>query len=59
METKKEIDMNMVTGLMDETYSLLYVDYRTDLRSNPDCITKCLEAKVCTRFLFIFLASLQ
>jgi hypothetical protein len=48
METKKEIDMNMVTGLMDETYSLLYVDYRTDLRSNLDCIAKCLEAKNCS-----------
>jgi hypothetical protein len=45
MEQKKEIDMNMVTGLMDETYSLIYVDYRENLEGSLDTIAECLEAK--------------
>jgi hypothetical protein len=45
MEQKKEIDMNMVTGLMDETYSLIYVDYRENLEGSLDTVAKCLEAK--------------
>jgi hypothetical protein len=46
METKKAIDMNMVTGLMDETYSSLpdllrntgKIPVRIELLSNYDCI---------------------
>jgi hypothetical protein len=45
MGTKKEIDMNMVTGLMDEKYSLIYVDYRDSLDNSLDTIAKCLKAK--------------
>lgn len=45
METKKEIDLNMVTGLMDENYSLTYVDYRESLENKLDTIEKCLAEK--------------
>lgn len=45
MDTKKEIDMNMVTGLMDKNYSLTYVDYRESLNDCLDTIERCLEAK--------------
>lgn len=45
METKKEIDLNMVIGLMDENYSLTYVDYRESLENNLDTIEKCLAEK--------------
>lgn len=37
--------MSMVVGLMDENYSLAYVDYRESLDNSPDTIEKCLEAK--------------
>jgi hypothetical protein len=45
MEERKEIDMNMVTALMDETYTLAYVDCRESLDNNLDTIKKCLEEK--------------
>lgn len=47
MEAKKEIDLGMVTGLMDKSYSLIYVDYNENLNDSPDVIQKCLEAKNC------------
>lgn len=37
----------MVIGLMDENYSLTYVDYRESLYNSLDIIEKCLEAKNC------------
>lgn len=45
MDTKTEISMDMVTGLMDVNYSLTYVDYRESLDDSLDTIEKCLEAK--------------
>ncbi|GHV18449.1 hypothetical protein FACS1894169_15130 [Bacteroidia bacterium] len=45
MDTQKEIDMNMVTGLMDESYSLAYVGYDENLEKKTGTIAKCLEAK--------------
>lgn len=45
MNTKKEIDMNMVTGLMNEKYSLIYVDYRDSFDNSLDTIAKCIEVK--------------
>ena len=45
METKKEIDMKMVIGLMDDNYSLIYVDYRENLDNSLDTISKCIETK--------------
>lgn len=39
--------MSMVVGLMDEDYSLSYVDYKESLDNNLDTIEKCLEAKSC------------
>lgn len=37
--------MSMVDGLMDDNYSLSYVDYRESLDNSLDTIEKCLEAK--------------
>lgn len=37
--------MDMITGLMDETYSLTYVDYDENLDKKADTIVKCLKAK--------------
>lgn len=37
--------MSMVDGLMDDNYSLTYVDYRESLDNSLDTIEKCLEAK--------------
>jgi hypothetical protein len=45
MEERKEIDMDMVTALMDEKYELAYVDCRESLDNNLDTIEKCLEEK--------------
>lgn len=45
MEAKKEIDMDMVTGLMDKNYSLVCVDYNENLDNSLETIKKCLEAK--------------
>ncbi|MBF0650784.1 hypothetical protein IR083_18335 [Dysgonomonas sp. GY75] len=45
MEPGKEIGMAMVTGLMEESYSLTCVDYRDSLENSLDTIEKCLEAK--------------
>ena len=41
----KEIDMKMVIGLMDDTYSLIYVDYSESLENSLDTIEKCIVAK--------------
>ena len=45
MDTKKEIDMKMVIGLMDDNYSLINVDYRENLDNNLGTIAKCIETK--------------
>lgn len=37
--------MSMVDGLMDDNYTLSYVDYRESLDNSLDTIEKCLEAK--------------
>ncbi|EOA56477.1 hypothetical protein HMPREF1214_03298 [Bacteroides sp. HPS0048] len=37
--------MSIVDGLMDDNYSLSYVDYRESLDNSLDTIEKCLEAK--------------
>ncbi len=47
MEARKEIDMTMVTGLMEKSYSLTYVDYRESLEHRLDTIENCLKAKNC------------
>lgn len=39
--------MSMVDGLMDDNYTLSYVDYKESLDNNLDTIEKCLEAKSC------------
>lgn len=45
MDTKQEITMNMVTDMMDETYSLIYIDYRESLDNRLDTIEKCIREK--------------
>jgi hypothetical protein len=45
MDTKQEITMKMVTDMMDETYSLIYIDYRDSLDNRLDTIEKCIRNK--------------
>lgn len=51
MDTKQEITMKMVTGMMDETYSLIYIDYRDSLDNHLDTIEICIREK-CANTLY-------
>ena len=43
MEEKKTLTMDFVKGLMEPSYTLVWVDYRDNLDDNLDIIQKCLD----------------
>ena len=47
MEEKETLTMDFVKGLMEPSYTLVWVDYRDNLDDNLDIIQKCLDKGNC------------
>lgn len=45
-ETKKILTMEFIESIMDENYTLVWVDYRESFNENRDLLQQCLENKV-------------
>lgn len=43
MEKQEKLTMEFVKSLMDESYTLVWVDYRDNLDNSLDTIRKCLK----------------
>ena len=46
-ETKKTLTMEFIESIMDEKYTLVWVDYRESFDENRDLLQKCLEKQGC------------
>ena len=46
-EEKKTLTMEYVTSLMDNNYTLVWVDYRENFDNNHDLIQQCIEKQSC------------
>lgn len=46
-EAKKTLTMEFVESIMDEKYTLVWVDYRESFDENRDLLQKCLEKQGC------------
>ena len=46
-EEKKTLTMEYVTSLMDNSYTLVWVDYRENFDDNHDLIQQCVEKRSC------------
>ena len=46
-EAKKTLTMEFIESIMDENYTLVWVDYRESLNENRDLLQKCLEKQGC------------
>ena len=46
-EAKKTLTMEFVESIMDENYTLVWVDYRESLNENRDLLQQCLEKQGC------------
>ena len=44
-EAKKTLTMEFIESIMDENYTLVWVDYRESFDENRDLLQKCLENK--------------
>lgn len=45
-EEKQKLSMEFIESIMDENYTLVWVDYRESFDENQDLLQKCLENKV-------------
>ena len=46
-EAKKTLTMEFIESIMDENYTLVWVDYRESFDENRDLLQKCLEKQGC------------
>ena len=46
-EAKKTLTMEFITSIMDENYTLVWVDYRESFDDGRDLLQKCLENQGC------------
>lgn len=46
-EEKKVLTMEFITSLMDENYTLVWVDYRDNLDNSRDLLQNCLKKQSC------------
>ena len=46
-EAKKTLTMEFIESIMDEKYTLVWVDYRESFDENRDLLQKCLEKQGC------------
>ena len=46
-ETKKILTMEFITSIMDENYTLVWVDYRESFDESRDLLQQCLEKQGC------------
>ena len=46
-EAKKTLTMEFIESIMDENYTLVWVDYRESLNENRDLLQQCLEKQGC------------
>ena len=46
-EAKKTLTMEFIESIMDENYTLVWVDYRESLNENRDILQQCLEKQGC------------
>ena len=46
-EAKKTLTMEFIESIMDEKYTLVWVDYRESLNENRDLLQQCLEKQGC------------
>ena len=46
-EAKKTLTMEFITSIMDENYTLVWVDYRESFDESRDLLQECLEKQGC------------
>ena len=46
-EAKKTLTMEFIKSIMDENYTLVWVDYRESFDESRDLLQKCLEKQSC------------
>lgn len=46
-EAKKTLTMEFIESIMDENYTLVWVDYRESFDENRDLLQQCLEKQGC------------